>query len=174
VFEPRFCPNCGAGLEIQEREGKQRPVCPSCGFVFYVDPKVAVAVIVPWEDGILLGKRAIDPGSGLWSFPSGYVDRGEVVEQAAVRETWEEISVAVAIEGLVGVYSTAGEPVVLVVYAARYLSGQPTAGPEVSQIGVFPPDALPPMAFAHDRTIIQNWKHFRARADAARAVRART
>jgi ADP-ribose pyrophosphatase YjhB (NUDIX family) len=169
VFEPRFCPSCGGRLEIQERDGRQRPVCAGCGFVYYVDPKVAVAVIVPWGNGILLGKRAIDPGSGLWSFPSGYVDRGEVVEQAAIRETFEEIGLDVAIDGLVGVYSTAGEPVVLVVYAGRHVGGEPTAGPEVSEIGIFPPDALPPMAFSHDRRIIQDWARLRARVERARA-----
>jgi ADP-ribose pyrophosphatase YjhB (NUDIX family) len=132
--------------------------------VYYVDPKVAVAVIVPWGDGILLGKRAIDPGSDFWSFPSGYVDRGEVVEQAAIRETFEEIGVDVAIDGLVGVYSTAGEPVVLVVYAGRHVGGEPTAGAEVTEVSVFPPDALPPMAFSHDHRIIQDWSRLRARA----------
>lgn len=162
MFEPRFCPSCGGGLRPTDVEGHQRPVCTACGFVYYLDPKVAVAVIVPRGDGIVLGRRAIDPGMGAWSFPSGYVDRGEVVEEAAVREVAEETGLSVAIEGLVGLYSTAGEPVILAVFAARVLGGQLVAGSEMSEVAIFPPDRLPPMAFAHDRRIIADWKRFRA------------
>jgi len=121
-----------------------------------------VAVIVPRGDGIVLGRRAIDPGRGAWSFPSGYVDRGEVLEEAAVREVREEIGLDVAIEGLVGVYSSAGEAVVLAVYAAREVGGVLEPGPEMSELGIFPPDELPPMAFSHDQRIIADWARFKA------------
>jgi 8-oxo-dGTP diphosphatase len=161
---PSFCPSCGGALRARDVEGKPRPVCERCGSVFYLDPKVAVAVIVPWGAGIILGRRAIDPGRGAWSFPSGYVDRGEVVEEAAVREVEEEIGLRVAIDGLVGVYSSAGEPVVLVVYAARAAGGELAPGPEMSELAVFPPDGLPRMAFSHDRRIIADWQCFRARS----------
>lgn len=164
MFEPRFCPTCGGALQPTQVEDRQRPVCAACGFVYYVDPKVAVAVIVPRGPGIVLGRRAIDPGLGAWSFPSGYVDRGEVVEEAAVREVREEIGLDVAIEGLVGLYSTAGEAVILVVYAARVLDGVLEPGPEMSELGIFPPDGLPPMAFSHDQRIIADWLRFRAAA----------
>ena len=166
MFEPRFCPRCGGDLRPTDVGGRQRPVCEACDFVYYLDPKVAVAVIVPRDDGIVLGRRAIDPGMGAWSFPSGYVDRGEVVEEAAVREVAEETGLSVAIEGLVGLYSTAGEPVILAVLAARVLGGQLVAGSEMSEVGIFPPDCLPQMAFAHDRRIIADWKRFRAWAAA--------
>ncbi len=163
MFAPKFCPACGGALQATDVEGHQRPVCQACGFVYYLDPKVAVAVIVPREDGIVLGRRAIDPGRGAWSFPSGYVDRGEVVEEAAVREVLEEIGLEIQIDGLVGLYSSAGETVVLVVYAASVLGGQLEAGPEMSELGIFPPDQLPPMAFSHDRRIIADWRRFRQR-----------
>ena len=162
MFEPRFCPSCGGRLRPTEVEGHQRPVCEDCGFVYYLDPKVAVAVIVPYGDGIVLGRRSIDPGLGEWSFPSGYVDRGEVLEEAAIREVAEEIGLAVAIDGLVGLYSTAGEPVILAVFAGRSLHGEPFAGHEMSEIGIFPPDHLPRMAFSHDRRIIADWTSFRS------------
>jgi len=135
--------------------------------VEWQDPKVAVAVIVPWRGGILLGQRAISPGRGDWSFPSGYVNRGEVLEEAAAREVWEETNLQVRMDGLVGVYSEADQPVILVVYAAEVLSGEPSPGEEMSKLDVFPPDQLPTMAFSHDQTIIRDWLELRRRQERA-------
>lgn len=165
MFEPRFCPSCGGSLQEQQVEDRRRPVCVACGFVYYFDPKVAVAVIVPHGDGIVLGRRAIDPGQGDWSFPSGYVDRGEVVEEAALREVREEIGLDVALDGLVGLYSEAGETVILVVYAARLLGGVLAPGPEMSDLAIFPPNDLPKMAFRHDRKIIADYSRLRLALD---------
>ena len=78
--EDKFCPSCAAALEPKEVAGRQRPVCPKCGRVVYYDPKVAAASIIEREGKVLMVKRAIEPGYGLWSIPGGYVDRGEVVE----------------------------------------------------------------------------------------------
>src|SRR6185503_14128602 len=103
-----FCLECGTALEARHHEDRLRPTCPACGFVHYLDPKVAVAVVLGDERGVLLGRRCIDPGSGRWSFPAGYVNRGEVLEEAAVREVEEELGVSVRLTGLVGVYSERG------------------------------------------------------------------
>jgi ADP-ribose pyrophosphatase YjhB (NUDIX family) len=159
-----YCLHCGAALASRDIEGQPRPACAACGWVYYEDPKVAVAVLVGRDGCILLNRRAIEPGFGRWSFPSGYVNRGEVLEEAARREVWEETTLAVAIEELFGVYSEAGNPVVLVVYTGRVEQGEATAGPEVSEVGWFAPDALPPLAFPHDDAIIRRW----AAAHAAR------
>jgi hypothetical protein len=70
----------------------------------------------------------------------------------------------VAIDGLVGVYSSAGQTVVVVVYSAKIGGGELAAGPEMSELGIFPPHQLPPMAFSHDREIIADWERFRARS----------
>ena len=95
LAEDKFCPSCAAALEAKEVAGRQRPVCPKCGRVVYYDPKVAAASIIEREGKVLMVKRAIEPGYGLWSIPGGYVDRGEVVEDAAVREVWEETGLKV-------------------------------------------------------------------------------
>jgi ADP-ribose pyrophosphatase YjhB (NUDIX family) len=118
-----------------------------------------VAVVLGDERGVVLGRRAIDPGRGLWSFPAGYVNRGEVVEEAAIREVHEELGVPVRLNRLVGVYSTQGESVVLIVYAGSIESGLPRAdGREVSDVRRFRLDALPQLAFPHDRRVIEDWK----------------
>ena len=79
MSELGFCLQCGTPLQARVQEDRERPTCPTCGFIHYLDPKVAVAVVLGDERGVFLGKRCIDPGSGLWSFPAGYVNRGEVL-----------------------------------------------------------------------------------------------
>ena len=138
-------------------EGYQRPVCPACGWTYYEDPKVAVAVLIGRDGRILLNRRAIQPGLGKWSFPSGYVNRGEVLEAAAAREVQEETGLEVQIRALFGVYSERGNAVILVVYTADATVGEPVAGPEVSEVGWFAPDDLPILAFPHDDDIIARW-----------------
>jgi ADP-ribose pyrophosphatase YjhB (NUDIX family) len=114
-------------------------------------------VLVGRDGRLLLNRRAIEPGLGSWSFPSGYVNRGEQLEEAAAREVLEETGLEVEIEDLLGVYSERGNPVVLVVYTAARFAGEAAAGPEVSEVGWFTPDDLPPLAFPHDRAIINRW-----------------
>ncbi len=159
----KYCLHCGAALGTRQLEGYARPACDACGWIHYEDPKVAVAVLVGRDGRLLLNRRAIEPGLGSWSFPSGYVNRGEVLEEAAAREVQEETGLDVEIGDLFGVYSERGNPVVLVVYTAAKVRGEPVAGPEVSEVGWFRPDALPTLAFAHDREIIARWSEAEAR-----------
>jgi ADP-ribose pyrophosphatase YjhB (NUDIX family) len=121
----RFCPICAGELtrQIVDAYGKQELVCAGCGFIFYLSQKV-VAGTIPLVDGrILLTRRAIHPAHGKWTFPGGYVDWGETVSEAAVRETYEETGLTVDLGTLVGVYSYAGAPVVIVVYEAQVTGG---------------------------------------------------
>ena len=121
-----FCPMCGGALEpraIKQNE-PERLVCVRCGFVFYLDPKVAVGTIIRDGDGrIVLVKRAIEPGYGKWVYPGGYVDRGELVQDAAVREAREEAGLQVRLERLINVYSYPGRAPVVIVYAATIVGG---------------------------------------------------
>lgn len=134
----------------------------STGAPIYLDPKVAAAVIIADGRGILLQQRAMEPRRGLWTFPSGYVDRGEQVERAAEREVREELGLSVRLTHLLGVYSETGNPVVLIVYTGE-VPGDATPviqEEEISAVGYFRPDDLPPLAFAHDSAIIADWQAF--------------
>jgi len=162
--EIRFCPHCAAPLVWNDGAGARRPHCPHCHITFYQDPKLAVAVLIKHDGGLLLQRRAIDPGKGKWTFPSGYVDRGERVEDAAIRETFEETGLEVHLTGLIGLYSDTGNPVVLAVYAAEVVGGRVVASDESDKIASFPADDLPELAFAHDTEIIADWRN-RDRAD---------
>lgn len=153
----RFCPYCATEIETREMAGKDRPFCPTCETGFFEDPKLAVAVVIEQDGKVALQRRTIDPGSGLWTFPSGYVDRGEQVEEAAVREAWEEVGLHVQLERFLGLYSSPGETVVLAVYVATPRSGEMKPLDETDAVGFFNPDELPDLAFPNDRAIIETW-----------------
>jgi 8-oxo-dGTP diphosphatase len=122
----RFCPVCGGALQskLLKAGEPERLVCDACGFVFYLDPKLAVGTIIHDEhDRVVLVRRAIEPGYGKWVFPGGYVDRGEEVQAAAVREAREETGLDVRIERLIDIYSYQGRTPVIIVYAATMTGG---------------------------------------------------
>jgi ADP-ribose pyrophosphatase YjhB (NUDIX family) len=155
---PSFCLDCGSPLEQKDAFGKVRPVCTGCGRVHFDDPKVAVGVVVLLGSGIVLCQRGHEPKLGGWSFPSGFVDAGEVLEDAAAREVEEETGLVVRIDSLIGAYSTAGERTVFIAYAGTHVGGALTSGEECLDVQAFPPDALPELAFPHDAAILQAWK----------------
>jgi ADP-ribose pyrophosphatase YjhB (NUDIX family) len=159
----RYCPRCGSTLESRAlKEGEPpRLVCSSCSFVFYLDPKVAACTISIYDGGIVLLRRAIDPQWGRWVFPGGFVDRGESVEDAAVRETMEEVNLRVSLTGVLDVYSSAGSEVVVVVYAADVVGGQLAAGDEAEDVRAFPPEQIPwdELAFETTRAALKAYIH---------------
>jgi ADP-ribose pyrophosphatase YjhB (NUDIX family) len=157
----KFCPTCAAPLQTREMEGKQRPVCPECGRVVYYDPKIAATSIIERDGKVLLVRRANQPGYGLWSMPGGYVDRGEVVEEAAVREVREETGLEVEIAVLLGLFSEAGHPVMVAAYVAHEVGGWLEPGPEALEARFFAPDNLPPLAFPRDQLILARWQAMR-------------
>ena len=159
----RFCPRCGAGLTKRSlKEGEpDRLVCAGCAFVFYLDPKVAACTICLVNGGIVLLRRAIEPQYGKWVFPGGFVDRGEPVAAAAVRETLDEVNLRVGITGILDAYSFPNTPVVVIVYAAEVLGGELSAGDETLEVQVFAPEDLPweDLAFDSTRAALKDYIH---------------
>jgi len=143
----RFCPHCGGSFDARVlKEGEpERLVCDACGFVFYLDPKVAVGTIIRTADHeIVLCRRAIEPGYGRWVFPGGYVDRGEKLEEAAVREAREECGLDVELEGLVSLHSYRGKTPIIIVWAARAVGGELKVADEESlEVRTFRADMIP-------------------------------
>jgi ADP-ribose pyrophosphatase YjhB (NUDIX family) len=154
-------------------EGRERPSCPRCGFIHYEDPKLVAVGVIPMDGKLVLGRRSINPGLGCWSFPAGYVNRGESVDDAMIREVREETNLEVQVEQLLGLYSEAGNPVVLAAYVAVAVGGTLTPGEEVSEVGLFAVDGMPELAFPNDQRILGDWQAYcrKATGRAARYTR---
>lgn len=166
-FDPKFCPLCATLLEERRLADRIRPACPRCEFVHYADPKVAVGVLVEEGDGRLLyTRRNHEPKLGAWAFPSGFVDRGEDVREAAVREVREETGLDVTLDRLLGVFSRAGEPVIFIVFRAHPVGGSLRPGPEAFAVRFFPEAGLPPAAFPTDDEVLAAWRASRRSAGA--------
>ncbi|MEO6213107.1 MAG: NUDIX hydrolase [Vicinamibacterales bacterium] len=151
----RFCPTCAGPLELRllKKGEPERLVCSRCGQVIFMDPKVAVGTVVGTMDGkIVLVRRAIEPGYGLWVFPGGYVDKGEVVTEAAIREAKEEAGLDVRLDRLLNVYSYAGRPLVVIVYAATAIGGELCHDDECLEVRLFTAAEIPWELLAFDST----------------------
>ena len=153
-----FCVNCGAKLVARVIEGREVEACPRDGFILWHDPKVSTAVVVEAEGGIVLGRRAIEPGYGLWCLPGGFVNDDEDPAVAAVRECREEICVPVELTGLIGVYHIpkADAPsMVGIAYKGRLVDGAvPAAGVEMLEVAVFLPESVPHLAFPSHTKVV--------------------
>ncbi len=140
LAEVRFCPRCGREPEVALPRSLS---CPHCGFKAYFNPKPVACAIPRTADGrIVLIRRGFAPGAGLWTFPGGFVDLGETVEDAARREVREELRIDVELGALVGLYSRADDRILLLVWEARVL-GEPQTTPEATEVRLFAPDELP-------------------------------
>jgi len=155
------CVNCGALLVPREIEGRMHEACPNDDFVLWHDPKVVTAVVVEAPGGVLLGRRGIEPGRGLWCLPGGFVNDDEGPLDAAVRECQEEIGAAVEVTGLVGVYhiaKTDAPSMVGIGYRATLKHGETAqTGSEMLELEVFALDSLPPLAFPSHRQILGDY-----------------
>jgi ADP-ribose pyrophosphatase YjhB (NUDIX family)/ribosomal protein S18 acetylase RimI-like enzyme len=167
---PTYCPRCGTRLERRFAEGRDRDVCPACGFVFYRNPVPAVGVVVALEQGVVLVRRRYEPRAGYWALPAGYMELGESAEEAAIRECHEETGLLIQIDYLLGVYSFGfgDQSGLVIIYAATAVGGAAEAGDDATEVGVFPLDALPaPFAFRTHIQAIDRWRRERRLAAAA-------
>jgi 8-oxo-dGTP diphosphatase len=141
---------CGARLALAERFGRLRPVCAACGWIYFADPKVAVAALIEQEERVLLARRANDPQRGLWTLPAGFVDAGEHPARAVEREVLEETGLVGRVTALLDVLYGLEHPRgahILIVYRLEITGGELHSGDDVDQVAFFARDALPPLAF---------------------------
>jgi ADP-ribose pyrophosphatase YjhB (NUDIX family) len=158
----RFCPACSGSLlrRTLKSGDPERLVCERCGFVFYMDPKVAVGTVIRTSDErIVLVRRAIEPGYGLWVFPGGYVDRGEQLVDAALREVREESGLEIRIERLVNVYSYVGTTPIIIVYAGTMTGGELCTDDECLEARLFAREEIPwdALAFRSTREALEDY-----------------
>jgi 8-oxo-dGTP diphosphatase len=153
-----FCTQCGAVLRQEEKFGRLRPICPECGWIYFADPKVAVAVVVRENNRVLLTRRINPPFQGYWSLPAGFMDAGEDPQRAAIRECLEETGLEVQVSNLLNVYSGRehdhGADLVLV-YEAHLKGGVLQAGDDADRAEFFSLDNLPSLAFTSTRLVLE-------------------
>lgn len=166
--EYKFCPRCGHALELKQMGDRMRPVCPRCGFVFYVNPTPAAGTLVEDDGHVLLIRRAVNPRKGYWALPAGYMEADESAEEAAIRETREETGLEVALDALLNVFSfedATHQRGVLILYRAHVVGGTLRPGDDAEDARWFAPHELPPdkdIAFETHRHALREWLQTRA------------
>jgi ADP-ribose pyrophosphatase YjhB (NUDIX family) len=152
---------------IPEGDNRERQICADCGYVAYENPKVVVGAVVVANGRVLMCRRAIEPRRGFWTLPAGYLELGETLEEGAAREALEEAEAAIAIEGILGVFSIARIGQVQVIFRAAFADpGSPrfAAGPESLDVRLFAPDEIPwsDIAFPSVHWALNAWQETEA------------
>lgn len=155
-----YCPKCATPLVTRLVGDKPRRACSECGYVYFMDPKVGVGVLVVKNGRLLLVRRAVNPAKGKWSIPAGFVDRGEDPQKTAVRETLEETNLNVAITSLEDVAFNPGQvgASIFIIYHAELLGGRLQAGDDADEAGFFDLGNLPELAFHSTSRAIEKLK----------------
>ena len=86
----KFCPHCGSTLTDDKSHGVKLRYCAPCKKHFFNNPAPGVAVLAVKEGKVLLVKRKLNPMKGTWALPGGFMDQGENIIQAGLRELREE------------------------------------------------------------------------------------
>jgi ADP-ribose pyrophosphatase len=153
----KFCPRCGAEVTHEDKFGMLRPVCPQCGWIHFIDPKVAAAVLLEQDGRILLVRRVNEPFRGLWTLPAGFVNGGEDPAEAAARECLEETGLSVRITQVLDVIAGREHERgadFIIVYLAEVISGDLTPADDADAAEWFARDKLPPLAFKATQKVL--------------------
>jgi ADP-ribose pyrophosphatase YjhB (NUDIX family) len=145
-YNVRFCALCGGEMRLRMvlPDRKRHKVCSACGFIDFPGPKLVAGCLVIQDRRVLLIRRGIAPAIGKWTFPGGYVDLGETPQQAAVRETVEEVGMKPELGSLLGVFSDPANPIAAtVVYLAKPGSETPGVSDEATEVRYCAADEIP-------------------------------
>lgn len=152
-----YCRMCGWRLEWANVDGRRREQCSCCGAIVYRNPAPVCLAVVEHRNKVVLVRRRVDPLSGYWAPPGGYVECGESLPEAVVREVGEECGLEVAVDRVLGVYSRADVNVIIVAYGARSVGGEPRAGDDALEVALFPPGGLPSQSPPASGKALDQW-----------------
>jgi ADP-ribose pyrophosphatase YjhB (NUDIX family) len=161
-----FCSRCGARLQMGMVPGEERErlACDACGYIAYVNPRLVVTAIPVTDAGeVILLRRGIEPAYGSWAQPGGFLEVDETVNQAAIRETFEETGLIVEPGEIVGLYSRLEAAVVAIVFEARIVGGTARTSVEALEVKAFAPAAIPwsGIELATSRWALRDWVRLR-------------
>ena len=155
--EFKFCPRCGTAVLQEERFGRVRPVCPQCGWIHFVDPKVAAAVLIEQDGRVLLVRRVNEPFRGFWTLPAGFVNGGEDPAEAAARECLEETGLSVRAMRVFDIVAGREHPRgadFVIVYYAEIIGGEMSPDDDADAVEWFALSDLPPLAFRATQKVL--------------------
>jgi ADP-ribose pyrophosphatase YjhB (NUDIX family) len=158
--EFKYCPRCGSLLNREQRFGKMRPVCPQCGWIHFVDPKVAAAVLIEQDGRVLLVRRVNEPFRGMWTLPAGFINGGEDPAEAAARECLEETGLTVRITRVLDIISGKEHPRgadFIIIYQASVIDGELKPDDDADAVEWFERGSLPPLAFRATQKVLESY-----------------
>jgi ADP-ribose pyrophosphatase YjhB (NUDIX family) len=156
-----YCSVCGALVSVRVPNGDRLPrhICDACGAIHYRNPRLIVGALPAWEDSILLCRRAIEPRHGMWTLPAGFMENGETVAEAALRETQEEANARIELGEMFTLISVPHISQVHVVFRAQLLDLDFSAGDETLEVTLFQEHEIPWDSIAF-RTIAVTLRHY--------------
>ena len=139
------CSACGSptSQQVPEGDNRLRDVCTGCGEIHYVNPRIIVGTIPVWEEQLLLCRRAIEPRSGYWTLPAGFMELGESTQAGALRETIEESGASAEVGDLFAVFDIPHAEQVHLFFRAQLLRPELAPGPESLDARLFHPQDIP-------------------------------
>jgi ADP-ribose pyrophosphatase YjhB (NUDIX family) len=157
-----FCSRCGSPLRLGPVEGedRERLACESCGHIVYVNPRLVVTAFPLTDRGeLVLLRRGIEPGYGTWAQPGGFLEVDETVNQAAIRETFEETGLLIEPGEIIGLYTRLEAAVVTIAFEARVVGGVAMVTPEALEVRTFTPEEIPWQGIAFNTTVwaLRDW-----------------
>ena len=154
----KFCPHCGRPLTNDNAHGLKLQYCSPCKMHFFNNPAPGVAVLVVKDGRILLVKRKLDPMKRTWALPGGFMDQGETIVRAGLRELREETG----LKAKKGVFfdittleSTAFGTVLVIAIKASGITGKLKAGDDALDAGYFDIKKLPFIGFIGHKKFIK-------------------
>lgn len=156
-----YCDLCGCktSLIMPAGDNKHRYVCSDCGNIHYQNPKIITGCLVEHENKILLCRRAIEPQSGKWTLPAGFMENNETCEQGAARETMEEANAVIKDINLYAIYDIPHISQVYMMYRAQLASEDFSPGIESLEVKLFDRQSVPweLLAFSVIRQVLINY-----------------
>jgi ADP-ribose pyrophosphatase YjhB (NUDIX family) len=161
-----YCSRCGSPLTHGPvaNETRDRLACRNCGFIAYLNPRLVVSTLPITSDGrLVLIRRGIEPGYGAWAQPGGFLEIDETAHEGAVRETLEETGYIVDPDEVIGVYTRPLAAIVVLVWEARVVGGEPTTSAESLEVRSFAAHEIPwsELAFQTTTWAIRDWVRLR-------------
>jgi ADP-ribose pyrophosphatase YjhB (NUDIX family) len=130
-------------MRIPPGDNRVRAVCERCGTIHYQNPRLVVGCVPEWHGRVLLCRRAINPRREFWTFPAGFYEIGETLQQAAARESLEEALARVQIGSLLAITHLLHAAQVHMTFRARLLDEHFGVGAESLEVQLYEEAQIP-------------------------------